>query len=104
MLSHCRSALIHTFWRDWLYIAIIAILAECVGIYQANYIKYLANFITDLSQPYTKGILLVVLFLLMNLFVILFRNRYIQFGYMTSIRMRRTLCAVLFDKVTMLSV
>jgi len=40
----------------------------------------------------------------MNLFVIVFRNRYIKYGFMTSIRMRRTLTAVLFDKVTMLSV
>jgi len=40
----------------------------------------------------------------MNLVTIIARNRYIHYGYITSIRMRRTLCAVMFDKVTSLSV
>jgi ABC-type multidrug transport system fused ATPase/permease subunit len=33
-----------------------------------------------------------------------FRNRYIHFGYITSIKLRRTLCAVLFDQISGLSV
>ena len=49
MISHCKRALISTFWKDWIFIAFVAILAECVGIYAAIYIQYLASFIMDKS-------------------------------------------------------
>lgn len=104
MYEHCRAALLSVFWKDWSYIASIAIISECVGIYYSIYIMYLAEYIRDESQHYTRGIWLIAIFLCMNLFVIICRNKYIQFGYITSIKMRRTLCAVMFDKVTHLSV
>jgi ABC-type multidrug transport system fused ATPase/permease subunit len=89
---------------DWLYVAFIAIISECTGIYYAFFIEYLANFIIDKKQPISKGIWLLAIYLFMNFVTIVARNRYIHYGYMTSIRMRRTLCAVMFDKVTALSV
>jgi hypothetical protein len=104
MYDHCQAALLATFWRSWLYIALVAIVAECVGIYYSIYIMYLADYIRDESQHYTRALWLIVIYLGMNMFVIVFRNNYIQFGYITSIKMRRTLCAVMFDKVTHLSV
>lgn len=103
MYEHCKSSLFGVFWKDWVYIAVIAILAECTGVYLSIYIFYLASYILDESQHYTRGIWLVVIFFAMNLVVIVFRNRYIQYGYMTSIRMRRTLVNVMFDKVAMLT-
>ena len=64
----------------------------------------MAKFIADKSQPVGKGVWLIAIYFAMNFVTIMARNRYIQYGYITSIRMRRTLCAVMFDKVTALSV
>jgi ABC-type multidrug transport system fused ATPase/permease subunit len=97
-------ALLGTFWKDWAFVASIAIVCECVGIYYSIFIMYLAEYIRDESMHYSRGIWLIALFLFMNMFVIILRNRYIQYGYMTSIKMRRTLVAVMFDKVGVLSV
>lgn len=101
---HCRNAILKTFMYDWLNVVIIAIISEGTGIYYAFFIQYLAQFIMDKNQPITKGIWLIVIYLCLNFVCIIFRNRYISYGYMISIRMRRTLCAVMFDKVTALSV
>lgn len=38
----CRNAILYTFWFDWLYVAICAIISECSGIYYAFFIEYLA--------------------------------------------------------------
>lgn len=77
MYRHVRSSILEVFWKDWFYVAIVAIICECTGIYYSIFIMYMADFIRDESQHYTRGIWLVSLFLLMNLFVILTRNRYI---------------------------
>jgi len=97
-------ALFKTFGKEWAWIASIAIVCECTGIYYSIFITYLAEYIRDETMHYTRGIWLIVLYIFMNLFVIILRNRYIQLGYVTAIRMRRTLVAIMFDKVSLHSV
>jgi hypothetical protein len=46
---HCRNAILSTFIYDWLYVALVATISECSGIYYAFFIEYLANFIMDKS-------------------------------------------------------
>ena len=43
----CRNAILLTFIYDWLYVAFVATISECSGIYYAFFIEYLANFIVD---------------------------------------------------------
>jgi len=75
--QHCRNAILRTFMYDWLYVAIVAIVSECTGIYYAFFIEYLANFIIDKHQPTSKGIWLIAIYLCMNFVTIVGRNRYI---------------------------
>ena len=56
MYEHCKSSLFGVFWRDWIYTAIIAIIAECTGVYLSIYIYYLGDYIMDDKQHYTRGI------------------------------------------------
>lgn len=64
---------------------------------------YLANFIREPEQEWYHGLYLVAIFLFMNIFVVVSRNRYIVYGFKHSIMMRRTICDLMFEKVSNLS-
>jgi ABC-type multidrug transport system fused ATPase/permease subunit len=104
MFQHCNAALLSVFWKDFAIITVTATFVELTNIYCAIYIMYLAEYIRDETQHYTRGIWLIAIFLCMNLFVLIFRNKYAQSSLITGIKVRRTLSAVMFDKVIQLSV
>lgn len=62
-------------------VAVIAIICECLGVYQSMYIMYLADYIRSEDEEWTRGLWLVAIFISMNFTVIILRNNYIQFGY-----------------------
>jgi hypothetical protein len=74
---HCRNAILYTYCFDWLYVAVCAIVSECSSIYYAFFIEYLAKFIVDKSQPVSRGVWLIAIYLSLNFIGIIARNRYI---------------------------
>ena len=98
-----KGALWSTFRWNWIKAAIYSCIAECTGVFQCYLITFLVNYIRDEDAPYTEGIKLVVIFGLLSGTSQMTRGFYIHTGYMTSICMRRTLVAILYDKVTKLS-
>lgn len=60
-------------------------------------------FIKDPDAPFVEGMKLVGIFIGAQFCAMVFRNRYILGGFETSIKVRRTLVAALYDKVVKLS-
>ena len=79
------------------------IVGECTGVFSCYFISFLIEYLRDEQADYTEGIKLLAIFGVVCIIQQLCRNYYIHVGYMTSIRMRRTLVAVMFDKVCHLS-
>lgn len=98
-----RSSLFWTFKWDAIKCATFTIIGECTGIYSCYFISYLINFLRDKEAPVSQGVYLLAIFLSVCLVQQLCRNYYIHSGFIAAIRMRRTLVAVIFDKVTNLS-
>ena len=103
MQGMVRSALWHTFRLHWGIAAFFGIVGECSGIFSCFFITFLIRYLRDPDAPLEDGIKFVSIFLVVNIFSALCRNFYIHYGFITSIRMRRTLVAVIFDKVINLS-
>ena len=103
MESIVKGALWHTFRSSWLISALAGLIGECTGIFSCYFITHLINFLRDESAPLEEGIKLVAIFMSVNIVSQLCRNFYIHFGFITSIRMRRTLVTVIFEKVINLS-
>ena len=102
---HVRNGIWDVFKWNWIYVGSVAIFSECLGVYQSLYIVHLADFIrSDQDFHWSEGLWRVALFVIMNFITLLTRNRYIFFGYMTGIKMRRQICNLMYDKVTSLSV
>ena len=98
-----KSALWSTFKWDWVVAATFVLVGECTGVFSCYFISFLIDYLRDEQADYTEGIKLIAIFSLVCIIQQLCRNYYIHLGYMTSIRMRRTLVAVIFDKVCHLS-
>lgn len=98
-----KGALWYTFRPYWGISAIFAIISECGGLFTCYFIRHLIDYLRDDSASVEHGIVLVVILVVVNFIANYCRNYYIQFGFMTAIRLRRTLVAVIFDKVTKLS-
>lgn len=103
MQALVKGALWHTFKWDWIISASFVIIGECTGVFSCYFISFLIEHLNDSHAEYEEGIKLVAIFSVVCIIQQLCRNFYIHFGYMTSIRMRRTLVAVIFDKVCHLS-
>ena len=61
------------------------------------------SYIKEENAPMSRGVQLVTIFFTAQLIAQIFRNRYILGGFETSIKLRRTLVAALYDKVVNLS-
>ena len=103
MYSIVKSSLWHVFRWYWGISTTFAIVGECTGIFACYFITHLIRYLQDESAPVEKGIELLVIFIVVNIISLLCRNYYIHYGFITTIRMRRTLVAVIFDKVINLS-
>lgn len=103
MSSLVKGALWKTFRLSWAIAAIFGIVGECTGIFSCYYISHLIQYLRDPDSTIETGIQRVVIFSIVNIIQGLCRNYYIHYGFMTSIRMRRTLVAVIFDKVINMS-
>ena len=66
MFQSCQKALLMTYYKDWIFVAFVAIFTECIGIFQSIFIFYLSEHIKYLEQHYTKGIWLLAIFFTMN--------------------------------------
>ena len=98
-----KGALWQTFKWDWVLSASFVIVGECTGVFSCYFISFLINYLKDETAEYTEGIKLITIFSIVCIIQQLCRNFYIHYGFMTAIRMRRTLVAVIFDKVCHLS-
>ena len=103
MQGFVKSALWNTFKWHWLQASPFGVIGECTGVYSCYYISFLINYLKDETAERSEGFRLVAIFILICLVQQLCRNYYIHYGYMTSIRMRRTLVNVMFEKVCHLS-
>ena len=98
-----KGALWSTFRWHWIKAAIYSTTAECTGLFQCYLITFLVNYIRDEDASYTEGIKLVAIFSVLSGTSQMMRGFYIHTGFMASIKMRRTLVAIMYDKVTRLS-
>ena len=99
-----KSALWRTFRSSWLVSVFFGIIGECAGVFNCYFVKHLIDYIRrPKDAPIEDGIKLIAIFMAINVVSQLCRNFYIHLGFMTSIRMRRTLVAVIFEKVVNLS-
>ena len=103
MYGIVKGALWSTFCWDWIIAATFGLVGECTGIFSCYFISHLIDYLRDESAPSEDGIKLVAIFMAVNIVSQLCRNFYIHFGFLTSIRMRRTLVNVIFEKVINLS-
>ena len=98
-----RMALFKTFKWDFITCASFTIVGECTGIFSCYFISFLIKYLRNEEAPYTEGVYLIIIFMVVSLVQQLCRNFYVQYGFITAVRMRRTLVAVLFSKVCNLS-
>ena len=103
MDSMVKGAVWQTFKWDWYVSTLFGVIGECSGVFACFYISFLINYIRDEEAPIEEGIKHLCTFIAINLVSQLCRNFYIFYGFRTSIKMRKTLVAVMFDKVCHLS-
>jgi len=96
MQSLVKGALWYTFRWQWIIAAFFGVIGECSGIFSCYFISYLINYLRDETASLEQGIILVVIFCVSNVVSTFCRNFYIFYGFLVSIRMRRTLVAVMF--------
>ena len=92
-----------TFRWYWLTSTAFAIFGECCGIFNCYFTSHLIKYLRDEDAPLEDGIKMAVAFSVIQITNTLCKNFYVHYGFLTSIRMRRTLVAVIFNKVTKLS-
>ena len=98
-----KTALWKTFKWDWITASIFVLIGESTGVFSCYFISFLVEYLRDEKAETTEGIYLIIIFSTVCIIQQLCRNYYIHLGFMTSIRMRRTLVAVIFNKVCNLS-
>ena len=98
-----KKALWKTLWKYVIVATITSLIGEFTGVFSCFLLTYLINYIRDPDAPLINGLLYTAIFSLFIASQQLLRSLYWHMGFMTSIRMRRTLVAVIFEKVTKLS-
>ena len=103
MAAIVKGSLWYTFRSYWAVSFVFAVIGECSGIFACYFISHLIHYLRDDAAPVEEGIKLLAVFVVVYVISTLSRQFYTNFGFMTTIRMRRTLVAVIFDKVVNLS-
>ena len=103
MSGMVKRALWKTLWKYVIEATITSLIGEFTGVLSCFLLSYLINYIRDPDAPLINGLIYTTIFSIFIASQQLLRSLYYHMGFMTSIRMRRTLVAVIFDKVTKLS-
>ena len=89
-------------WDVWFSVS-HCMLSELLAIFYSYFISYMITYIRSKDRKVSEGIRLIAIFAAAQLLAQLFRNRYILYGFESSIKLRRLLVGALYDKVVRLS-
>jgi len=103
MQEMIKSTVWHTFRTEWLVTALFSVIGESTGVFSCYYISFLINYIREEDAEITDGIRHLCIFIAACIGNQLCRNFYIFTGFVTAIKMRKTLVDVIFNKVCHLS-
>jgi ABC-type multidrug transport system fused ATPase/permease subunit len=98
-----RNAIWLTFRNSTLSTAFIYYFAEFFAIGYTSFLIVLIGYLADENAPVKHGIAYLMVFAAMMFGSVINKNKYIFDGYTTAIKLRKTLIASLYDKVTKLS-
>ena len=103
MEAKFKKATWHTVRWNWMTCAFFGLVGEMTGVFNCFFIAELISYIRDPEQTIEQGIKLLCVAIFTSIVQQLCRNFYIQYGIINSVKLRRTLVALLFDKVSALS-
>jgi ABC-type transport system involved in cytochrome bd biosynthesis fused ATPase/permease subunit len=80
-------------------------IAEVLGLLYTAHLYFLVEFIRSDEQEndVERGVVLVIIFAVLMLLQAVMRNLYIFKGYVTAVKIRKTIVSALFSKITSLS-
>ena len=98
-----RNAVWATFRNDIFIGAFSYFMGETCAIGYTSLLIYLINFLKDDTAPITDGIILIAIFGALMTVGALFKNFFVFQGYQTAIKIRKTLIAAMYSKISRLS-
>lgn len=99
-----RNACFWAFFPEFVFCVSGAVLSETFGVFYSYFIGFMIRYIKDEEETSKlEGLKLVGIFFVSQLLAQNFRNRYILGGFFTTVKLRRTLVAAMYDKVARLS-
>ena len=79
------------------------LISDLAAVGYTSFIVYLIDYLKDEKAETKDGILLVLAFGSLMITSLVSRNYYVFYGYMVSVRIRKTLIAAMYTKVSKLS-
>lgn len=84
--------------------AVHCIISETLAIFYSFFVGNLINYLLDPKAPQSQGLIYVAIFFTSQFLCQILRNRFIDQGFIMSVKLRRILVGALYDKTTKLSV
>ena len=99
-----RAAVWDTYGPEIYLNAFIYFIGEVLGLLYTAHLQYLIKYIKRDDSDAAEAVTVVVIFAALMIFQAIIRNWFIFRGYVTAVRIRKTLVASLFSKITKLTV
>jgi ABC-type multidrug transport system fused ATPase/permease subunit len=98
-----RNAIWATFRKDMFIGALSYGMGETCGIGYTSMLIFLINYLKDDDATYVEGVILIAIFATLMMVGALFKNFFVFYGYKTAIKVRKTLIASMYSKISKLS-
>lgn len=96
-----KAAVWDTFGKEIYACSVLYFIGECLGLFYTAFLFYVIEYVRKPAEETTtgEGVTLIIIFAALTISQALIRNKQIFNGYVTSVRIRKTLVASLYDKI-----